>query len=538
MKRFRMRHVVLAVCVLGLIGVGVGLIACSGPRMYSCNVEPTDVDFTHAVIRRSESREAPGRKIPAPGSVNTETYTYVPDNQNTSVKFEPLSTFSTDVDTASYTNIRRFINQGQKPPVAAVRIEEMINYFDYTYPQPTDGHPVSVTTEVGACPWDQYKRLLCVGLKGREVTDHQRKPSNLVFLVDISGSMNSQMKLPLAVESMRMLVRTLGREDYVSIVVYASGCEVRLHPTSCANRDVIEKVLDELRAGGSTNGSGGLQLAYDMANQTFIEGGNNRVILCTDGDFNVGTTNRHQLVGLVKQRAQSGVYLTILGYGIGNLKDATLEAISNEGNGNHAYIDSMQEARKVLVEQASGTLETIAKDVKVQIEFNPARVRNYRLIGYENRMLAKHEFNDDRKDAGDMGAGHTVTALYELDMTDGYGGDDVDPLKYQRSDDGTFDSPTYGDELLTVKVRYKEPDGLRSRLIVTPVRDHQKQSLSADMRFAAAVAGFGMVLRDGGSQYHCSLDTVRQLARSGRGEDASGYRAEFIRLVDMYDRIR
>lgn len=554
MKRFRMRHIFTAVSMVALMFIGIGLVACESSRQSYRGLRQTspseirhlrraEIDQTRRYYAQSDSYL--GREvIPTTPSqrrwqspLGNEAYAYVPDNRTTPVGRAPLSTFSTDVDTASYANIRRFINQGQKPPAAAVRIEEMINYFSYAYPEPTDGHPVSVTTQVGPCPWNSHKRLLRVGLKGRDTVDDIRKPSNLVFLVDISGSMKSQMKLPLVVQLMRMLVRTLGPEDYVSIVVYASGCEVRLEPTSCANTYAIERVLDRLHAGGSTNGSGGLKLAYEMANHHFVEGGINRVILCTDGDFNVGATNGKHLVQLVKQRAQSGVYLTILGYGIGNLKDATLEAISNEGNGNHAYIDSLQEARKVLVEQASGTLETIAKDVKVQIEFNPAKVQSYRLLGYENRKLAKRDFNNDFKDAGDMGVGHTVTALYELTIANSYDPGDVDSLKYQPSDDGTFDEPLVSDELLTVKVRYKEPDGFDSRLIVKPVDDQGGQRLDGDFRFAAAVAGFGMILRDSGRQHRCTLETVRQLALSSRQDDTSGYRAEFIRLVEMYESI-
>lgn len=474
----------------------------------------------------------------------TESYDSMIENPFLMVTQSPLSTFSIDVDTASYANVRRFLTGGRLPPAGAVRIEEMINYFNYDYPNPTGEHPFSVNVEVADCPWNADHLLVRIGLKGYEVAADERPPGNLVFLIDVSGSMQSPNKLPLLRAGMKMLVGGLTQDDSVAIVVYAGASGLVLPPTSCENSDTILSALDQLQAGGSTNGGAGIQLAYDTAIDNFIEGGINRVILATDGDFNVGVTDQGSLVRLVEEKAESGVFLTVLGFGMGNFKDSTLEKLADKGNGNYAYIDTRSEARKVLVEQIGGTLVTIAKDVKFQIEFNPAEVTAYRLIGYENRLLAAQDFNDDTKDAGEIGAGHTVTALYEI-VPAGVEIDlpDVDPLKYQTSiaETGSTDETSSGltpaaqtGELMTVKLRYKDPDGDTSRLIEVAVTDAglALADASEDFAFAAAVASFGMLLR--GSQYIPDLtyEAVVELAEASLGQDAHGYRAEFVDLVD------
>jgi Ca-activated chloride channel family protein len=468
---------------------------------------------------------------------NTEAYDAIVENPFLKVLDNPLSTFSIDVDTASYSNVRRFITSGQLPPPGAVRIEELVNYFTYDYPQPEGDRPFSVTTEVAACPWNISHRLVRIGLKGRDVPTEDRPASNLVFLLDVSGSMNERNKLPLVKQSMRMLVDQLTERDHVAIVVYAGASGLVLPSTSGNNHDTIIAALDRLEAGGSTNGASGLQLAYETAQQHFVRDGINRVILCTDGDFNVGVTSQDELVRLIEDKAKSGVFLSALGFGMGNYKDATLEKLADKGNGNYAYIDTPREARKVLVEQMSGTLLTIAKDVKIQVEFNPSRVGAYRLIGYENRILAAEDFNNDKKDAGEIGAGHTVTALYEVAPPgENVNLPTVDPLKYQTPKATTPSStvmPSNTDELLTVKLRYKQPDGDVSQLIEQPVVDRgvPYAQASADFKFAASVAAFGMILRHSPSVGTTTLDAVAELALEGKGPDLQGHRAEFIDLV-------
>jgi Ca-activated chloride channel family protein len=486
---------------------------------------------------------------------SAETYQPVTDNPFLSVAEQPLSTFSIDVDTASYANVRRFLmQQGQLPPPAAVRIEEMINYFRYEYAQPEGDVPFSVTTEVATCPWNTAHRLVRVGLKGREIPRDKRPVSNLVFLLDVSGSMQPANKLPLVREAMKMLVNELGENDRVAIVVYAGASGLVLPSTGGDQKSTILAAIEQLQAGGSTNGAGGIQQAYDVATENFIKGGTNRVILATDGDFNVGITDRDELVRLITEKAKTGVFLTTLGFGMGNLKDATLEQLADKGNGNYAYIDTLSEGRKVLVEELSGTLVTIAKDVKVQIEFNPSEVRSYRLIGYENRLLAAEDFNDDKKDAGEIGAGHTVTALYEVVPVKGARQSDdapvtsetaggerpgVDPLRYQKAAQPVepkvelTDAAASG-ELLTLKLRYKQPDGDTSRLLEHPVKDSQRRygEATGDFKFAASVAGFGMILRGSPHRGNITIDAVRELAQEGVGVDQSGYRKEFVTLVE------
>ena len=473
---------------------------------------------------------------------------------------EALSTFAIDVDTASYANVRRHLMGGSLPSAGAVRVEELINYFDYEYARPSGAAPFSVTTDVLACPWDARRQLVRIGLKGREVHRHERKDSHLVFLIDVSGSMNNPDKLPLVQRSLRMLTEQLDVRDRVSIVVYAGNEGLVLEPTSGRERGAILAAIDELRSGGSTNGGAGIRLAYKTAREHMVEGGVNRVILCTDGDFNVGTTSRDELVKLVEEERRSGVFLSVLGFGTGNLKDSSMEQLADKGNGAYAYIDSAAEARKVLVEQMSGTLEAIAKDVKIQVEFNPARVQAWRQIGYENRALAPQDFADDTKDAGEIGAGHTVTALYEIvpvgvpfELPEvsapqgepareaelkglGYLGAPSEPrevgeLRYQTAQQGAATS--FGDELLHVKLRYKAPDGEVSQLIEKPVAGAAASwnEAAPDARFAAAVAAFGMKLRSSEHVRELSYAQIERLATDALGRDERGWRREFVDLV-------
>jgi len=463
---------------------------------------------------------------------NTEAYDRIDDNPFLTVRQNPLSTFSIDVDTAAYANVRRFLNDGQLPPKDAVRIEELLNYFTFDYPQPDGDAPFSITADVARCPWKPEHRLVRIRLKGRDIPVEQRPPSNLVFLIDVSGSMQPANKVPLLKAAMALLVEQLREQDRVAIAVYAGASGLVLPSTSGDNKPAILSALDRLNAGGSTNGAAGIQLAYDVAKANHIRGGINRVILATDGDFNVGVTSQGELTRLIEERARSGVFLTVLGFGMGNYKDSTLEKLADRGNGNYAYIDSLSEARKVLVEQAAGTLLTIAKDVKIQVEFNPAKVNGYRLIGYENRMLRAEDFNNDQKDAGEIGAGHTVTALYEVVPV----GRDVpavavDPLKYQPAAEPAAANPS--DELLTVKVRYKAPDEDVSRLLSVPLMDRETRTdqVTADWQFAAAVAAFGLLLRDSPYKGEATWDAVLELAEAGVGTDRAGHRAEFVKLA-------
>jgi autotransporter-associated beta strand protein len=482
---------------------------------------------------------------------NTESYTRILENELKDVLREPLSTFSIDVDTASYANVRRFLNQNMIPPADAVRIEELINYFpgDEEGPAADAKEPFAARVELATCPWQPHHRLARIAIQGKQVQKGS-KASNLVFLVDVSGSMDDPQKLPLVKQSLRMLAEQMGEGDRVSMVTYASGTQVVLPPTNGENRSRVIAAVDQLQANGSTNGAGGLQLAYEQAVAGFIQEGINRVILCTDGDFNVGISDPVQLEKFIAEKARSGVFLSVLGFGSGNLKDRTMETLADKGNGNYAYIDGLAEARKVLVEQMAGTLVTIAKDVKVQIEFNPAQVRAYRLIGYENRLLAKEDFNDDTKDAGEIGSGHRVIALYELvpaNLPPGVGPDRlVDTLKYQ-----TLASPTPKElnetkpaatgadaaaskELMTVKLRYKQPQGETSSKIELPVTDEAKtlEAASGEFQFSASVAAFGLLLRDSSYKGTLTWEAVRKLALAGKGSDKLGYRGEFLQLID------
>lgn len=477
---------------------------------------------TGGVLGYSDGVHAPG-----------ESYAQVQENGFLIPGDAPLSTFAIDVDTASYANVRRFLQGGSLPPTDAVRIEELVNYFPYSYAPPTGADPFSVDVEVTAAPWKQEHRLVRIGLAGRPVSVAERKQSNLVFLIDVSGSMNSPGKLPLLVRSMSLLVENLDVRDTVGIVVYAGASGVALEPTSVQFPEAIFQALERLSAGGSTNGAAGIQLAYNLAARNFRKGGINRVILATDGDFNVGVSSETGLENLIEAKAKTGIFLTVLGFGMGNLQDSKMELLADKGNGNYAYIDGIQEARKVLVEQMGGTLDTIAKDVKIQVEFNPSQVAAYRLIGYENRLMAAQDFRDDSKDAGEIGAGHTVTALYEvLPAGSGLSVPGEQPLRYQ---DQPKPAPaSTSDELLTVSLRYMNPEGnAPAKELTYPIIDKGKNfhEASEDTRFAATVAGFGMLLRNSAYRSGATFADVHRWALEASSHDPGGYRAAFLKLV-------
>ena len=465
--------------------------------------------------------------------MNAEEYKEIAENNFKTVSESPLSTFSIDVDAASYSNMRRYINKGELPPADAIRTEELINYFSYDYPQPTGNDPVKITTEVGACPWNVKHRLVRIGLKAKEIPTDKLPVSNLVFLIDVSGSMYGPQRLGLVQSSLKLLVNNLRDEDRVAIVVYSGSAGEKLPSTSGSDKQKIREAIDELTAGGSTAGGAGINLAYKIAKQNFVKGGNNRIILCTDGDFNVGVSSDEGLEKLIEQERKSGVFLTVLGYGMGNYKDSKMQVLAEKGNGNHAYIDNLQEANRVLVNEFGATMHTVAKDVKLQIEFNPSQVQAYRLIGYESRLLKDEDFNNDAKDAGEMGAGHTVTAFYEV-VPAGIKSDftgKVDDLKYQK----TKPAPAVTNnskELLTVKLRYKAPDGNTSKKIEQPLIDDKKEKVSSDFRFASAVAMFGQLLRDSDFKGDATYDKVISLAKTSLDNDEKGYRREFIRLAE------
>jgi Ca-activated chloride channel family protein len=485
-------------------------------------------------VHKKEGFPAPAFHQP---EFNTEGYSTVHENGFREVMKEPLSTFSVDVDRASYSNVRRFLNSGQLPPVDAVRIEEMINYFSYNYAQPTGKDPFSVDAEMAICPWNKAHYLMKVGLKGKEINKENLPSSNLVFLIDVSGSMNAPNKLPLLKSAFQLLVNELRPSDRVAMVVYAGAAGVVLPSTQGNRKNTIMNALNQLQAGGSTAGGAGLKLAYQIAEENFIKGGNNRIILATDGDFNVGTSSNAEMERLIEKEREKGVFVTVLGFGMGNYKDDKMEIIADKGNGNYAYIDNLQEAEKTLVKEFGGTLFTIAKDVKLQLEFNPAKVAAYRLIGYENRVLNNEDFNNDKKDAGDIGAGHTVTALYEIVPVGAADAErytaTVDPLKYQVSANPV--STSQHNEWLTIKLRYKQPDGLASKLIEKVVKGNVPEfnDASEDLRFASGVAGFGMLLRESEHKNNLSYNDVIQMVTSSRGRDEEGYRSELIRLVKM-----
>lgn len=470
---------------------------------------------------------------------NTEEYRRIYENAWQAPGRNPLSTFSIDVDAASYTNVRRFIGDGRLPPKDAVRVEEMINYFPYDYPEPTGEIPFSLTTELAAAPWHPGHRLALIGLQARRIPLEALPPTNLVFLLDVSGSMRDARKLPLVKAAFRLLVNQLRPEDRVAVVVYAGAAGLVLPPTSGDHKDTILDAIERLEAGGSTAGAAGIQLAYEVARRSFLRNGINRVILATDGDFNIGVSSDGELVRLIEEQRSAGVSLTVLGFGTGNLKDAKMEQLADKGNGHYAYVNDILEARKVFVKELGATLYTVAKDVKIQVEFNPARVAAYRLIGYENRVLANEDFNDDAKDAGELGAGHSVTALYEivptgapLDVKVGV----VDPLKYQRTTpSGGAASRTGRDgEWMTVKLRYKAPQGSSSELLARSIRGDTR-SPSETFRFASAVAGVGMLLSGSEHSWKATYAGLIAQARGAIGTDRDGYRGEFVRLAETIE---
>ena len=466
-----------------------------------------------------------------------DTYAHVAENTFFEAKKEPLSTFALDVDNASYSNVRRFLNEGQLPPRDAVRVEEMLNYFRYDYAAPaaTSPDPVRISTELAVCPWNPAHQLARIGVQARRIETAQLPPANLVFLVDVSGSMYGADRLPLVQAGLKLLVRQLRPQDHVALVAYAGAAGLVLPPTSGSQPQAILDAIDRLQAGGSTAGGAGLRLAYSTAKQAFSKEGNNRVILATDGDFNVGESSDAAMEQLIVDQRESGVFLTVLGCGRGNLRDARMETLADKGNGNYAYLDNLDEAGRVLVAQFGGTLFTVAKDVKLQVEFNPARVANYRLVGYENRLLAAEDFNNDRKDAGELGAGHTVTALYEI-VPVGSAQPLVDGLKYQPEKTAPASMQQFlTNDVLTVKLRYKEPQGSSSKLLAQPLVGAPVAigQASPDFRFAAAVAQFGMLLRQSEQRGTATWAATEQLAAGARGTDADGYRAELVRLVRL-----
>ncbi|MDA3892187.1 MAG: von Willebrand factor type A domain-containing protein [Salinivirgaceae bacterium] len=460
---------------------------------------------------------------------NTEGYTAIHENGFKKVSMNPLSTFSIDVDAASYSNMRRYINNGNLPPIDAVRIEEMINYFTYEYAQPKGDDPFSINTELAACPWNKDNYLLHVGLQGKKLDMDELPPSNIVFLLDVSGSMSDLNKLPLLKSSLKLLVDQLRSEDRVAIVVYAGSSGLVLPSTPGNQKQTILKSLNKLNAGGSTAGGSGLKLAYKVAEENFMENGNNRIVLATDGDFNIGQSSNAEMERLIEKEREKGIAISVLGFGMGNYKDDKMEIIADKGNGNYSYIDNLQEAKKVLVNEFGGTLFTIAKDVKFQLEFNPANVAEYRLIGYENRILNSEDFDNDKKDAGEMGAGHTVTALYEI--VPAKKSNETKTLKYQNTT--LSQSAVASNDLITLKLRYKQPDGFKSKLIERVVKNEliDVNATSNNFRYSASVAEFGMLLRDSEFKGTATFDTARELAKGSKGEDEEGYRGEMIRLI-------
>ncbi len=486
------------------------------------------------VTKQALAREAAFPAMPPPQPFNTEEYERIYENRFLDVLTNPLSTFSIDVDTAAYANMRRFIRDNRFPPEDAVRVEEVINYFNYDYPLPQGEDPFSIYMEMSGCPWNKSHNLVHIGLQGKSLPPEKQPPSNLVFLLDVSGSMNSPRKLPLLQTAFKLLVKELSAKDRVAIAVYAGAAGLVLPSTPATEKQKIIEAIDKLQAGGSTAGGAGIQLAYKTAMENLIPDGNNRIILATDGDFNVGISSTSELVRMIEEKREKGVFLTILGFGTGNYKDHRMEQLADKGNGNYYYIDNLLEAKKVFINDLRGTLFTIAKDVKIQVEFNPAKIKAYRLVGYENRLLDKEDFADDTKDAGELGAGHSVTALYEVIP---YGSVEkipaVDDLKYQETklSPEAFKSP----EAMTVRLRYKKPDGRKSLLIESALKNKviPTDKTSNMFKFAAAAAEFAMLLRNSEHKGDADFTSVMELAKTGKGADPHGYRAEFINLVEL-----
>ncbi len=549
-KEDTMRFLTSCTIIVCLLFTALCMAACSKNEMVKAKdslstimptkiPEPAELRASGTISKRAmeSSNNPPSSPAPYPltaslQNYNTEGYDRVNENSFLEVLKNPLSTFSIDVDTASYTNVRRFINSGKLPPPDAVRIEEMVNYFNYNYPQPTGNMPFSFNTELTDSPWKAGNRLLLIGLQGVKIATEKLPPANLVFLVDVSGSMDQENKLPLLIKSFKLLVGQLRKQDTVAIVVYAGQAGLVLPATNGDNKQKILAALESLQAGGSTAGGEGIKLAYQIAGENFKKNGNNRVILATDGDFNVGASSDAEMERLIEQKRKDGVFISVLGFGMGNYKDSKMQKLADRGNGNYAYIDNLLEARKVLVSQFGGTLLTIAKDVKLQVEFNPAKVKSYRLIGYEKRMLRPEDFSDDTKDAGELGSGHTVTALYEIVPADGASATKQE-LTYQTIQ--IKDRAHTSSELATIRFRYKKPDEDSSSEIVRkiPATAVTFSKAGENIRFAAAVAEWGMLLRNSEHKGSASYAKILGMARSAKGIDSNGYRAEFIRLVEM-----
>jgi Ca-activated chloride channel homolog len=536
-----MRHILtsfgIAFLLLNITSCGTPQTESSAPSSVVNNAPvatPNTGNQAGNVAKTQQQPKSPGFNT-SQEAPSGEKYRSLPENQFQKVSSNPLSTFSIDVDTASYSNIRRFINDGQLPPPEAVRVEEMINYFKYDYAQPADQQPFAVTTEVATTPWNSQHRLVQIGVKSQNPGIEKLPPNNIVFLLDTSGSMSDPEKLPLLKAALRLMVNELRPTDKVSIVAYAGSAGLVLPATSGSEKAKILVALDKLEAGGSTAGGEGIKLAYKIATDNLIKSGNNRVILATDGDFNVGISSDDALVKLIEKQRKSNIFLSVLGFGSGNLQDNKMEQLADKGNGNYAYIDSLLEAKKVLVKELGATLLTVAKDVKIQVEFNPAKIQSYRLIGYENRALQSQDFNNDKKDAGELGAGHTVTALYEV-VPAGINSNavqgNIDPLKYQNQQ--ITQNAANSNEIMQVKLRYKPPQSEKSQLLSYAIADQglQLENASNNLKFAASVAQYAMVLRNSPSKGNTNLDTILKLARQSLGSDLDGYRAEFIRLVE------
>jgi Ca-activated chloride channel homolog len=527
--------------ILGAIGA-LWFSACYRETAHTKMEAPKAMSVPPSQDMMAKSAEAApasmGKKEYREVEANTEDYKHIVDNNFKKTTQEPVSTFSIDVDKASYSNVRRFIESGKLPPADAVRVEELINYFDYNYPQPTAQHPLSITTDLTECFWKKGHYLLHVGLKGREYEVGQAPPMNLVFLIDVSGSMDEPNKLPLLKSAFELLINQLRPQDRVAMVVYAGNAGMVLPSTSGAEKSKILAAFNKLQAGGSTAGGEGIELAYKIAQQNFIASGNNRVILATDGDFNVGVSSDGELTRLIEQKRKTNIFLSVMGFGMGNYKDSKLEAIAQNGNGNYAYIDNLSEAKRVLGSEMTGTLFTIAKDVKLQIEFNPTLVESYRLIGYENRLLNREDFNNDAKDAGDLGAGQTVTALYEIVPAKGQTLQTTDDLKYQQSQPTAHAQNS--NEWVHIKFRYKQPKQNKSLLLEQSVagKPQSWQSASENVRFASAVAGYGMMLRQSAHKGDCTYQQVLETATAARGDDAKGYRAAFIEMVQKTQKLK
>lgn len=552
--RYEIQASVGDVLKFSFIGMKSKEVKVKGQKIINVTLEPSNVELQEVVVVENDveiSNELSGtvsgvrhKRHPVvrgyasvPNSrphpdYNREGYATIHENDFKQAMKNPLSTFSIDVDAASYSNVRRFLNNGRKPPKDAVRIEEMINYFQYDYPEPTSGHPFSIHHELAKCPWNEENLLMHIGLQGEKIEMENLPPSNIVFLIDVSGSMMPHNKLPLLKKAFRLLVQQLRPEDRVAMVVYAGNSGLVLPSTPGDEKEKILGSLEKLQAGGSTAGGAGLRLAYKVAAEHFIEGGNNRVILATDGDFNVGPSSNAEMERLIEKKRDENIFISVLGFGTGNYQDSKMEIIADKGNGNYAYIDNILEAKKVLVNEFGGTLFTIAKDVKIQIEFNPAVVESYRLIGYENRLLNNEDFDNDKKDAGELGAGHTVTALYEVKLVQEES-PKTNPLKYQTARLNPLAET--GDEVATVKFRYKKPRGTQSILLqkVIPYSQDEPSEMSDNFKFSAAVAGFGMLLRDSDYKGRVTYQSVIRLAEDAKGEDNEGYRSELIRLMKL-----